>query len=123
MRVPMTGPRRRIAVDVDGTVTADHPEWWNGDFGEPHTEAIEWVNQQYINGHTIMLYTARPESVRHETAAWLRDNGVRYHALVMEKLSAAMYVDNRAVPAKLIQQPSAPDVGEVNDTVSGWFDE
>jgi len=41
----------------------------------------------------------------------------------MEKLSAAMYVDNRAVPAKLIQQPSAPDVGAVNDTVNGWFDD
>ena len=123
MREQLTGDRHRIAVDIDGTITDGHSRWWDGNWGEPHEQAIDWVNQQYINGHTIMLHTARPESVRAGTEAWLADHGVRYHTLVMDKLSADMYVDNRGVPALAIQQDDAADVGDIGQEIIDAFDE
>lgn len=123
MREQLTGERHRLAVDIDGTITDGHARWWEGEWGDPHENAIAWVNQQYINGHTIMLYTARPEKVRPGTEAWLDKHGVRYHTLVMDKLSADLYVDNRSVPALAIQGDDAPAVGEIADAVISAFDD
>lgn len=119
----LSGPRRRIAVDIDSTLTQGPTRWWNGDFGDPHPEALAWVERQYIGGHTILLYTARPERVRAGTEAWLDRHNVRYHALVMNKLSADVYVDDKGVPAKLIRQMDepSPDVEGLPDAIEDAF--
>lgn len=88
---------QRIAVDFDNTLTTtnsgtyftDHPP-------EPHEPMIEWVNEQYRQGNTIIIWTARPWSVAGKTAGRLAQWGVRYHGLICEKGSADRYVDDKA---------------------------
>ena len=114
----LSGPRRRVAVDIDSTLTTGPTRWWDGEFGEPHPEAIAWVREQYKSGHTILLHTARPERVRAGTEAWMDKHNVPYHALVMGKLSADVYVDDKSVPAALIRQfhsetPALEDMPQV----------
>lgn len=87
---------RRIAVDFDNTLTQENVEYWNDEQPEPDETVIAWVNQRYFDGDTILIWTARPESVRPQTQRWLDEWDVRHHALVMDKLSADVMVDDKA---------------------------
>lgn len=88
--------RKRVAVDFDGTITQGEVAFWDGEEPEPNQEVIDWVNEQYFAGHSVFIWTARDESRRPQTERWLKEWGVYYHALVMDKLSADMYVDDKA---------------------------
>lgn len=87
-----------IGVDVDSTLTQPDSDPWWGDWtaAQPNTEVIELVNELYKR-HTIIIWTARPESMRNETEWLLKDFGVRYNALVMDKTSVAVMIDDKAV--------------------------
>lgn len=123
MRTLKQIPRMRVAVDIDETLTKGNAKWWDGNWGEPHEQAVEWVHQTYINGHTIMLYTARPERARGMTEGWLKDNGIEYHTLTMDKLSAQVYVDDRAIPASMIQRDEMKAIPELNEEIIEAFEE
>ncbi len=71
-----------IAVDLDGTAF-EHPEE---------------VNRLYENpNNLIVLNTARSYSIRRQTEKQIRDKGIKYHCLVMEKLRADIYIDDHNV--------------------------
>lgn len=73
---------RVIAIDLDDTALV-HPNK---------------VNELYESkNNLIIIYTARSSSIRKQTEKELRDLGVKYHALVMEKLRADIYIDNKNV--------------------------
>lgn len=69
-----------IAIDFDGT-------------------AKQWpdrVNALYENpDNFIVIYTARSEAIREVTERQIASLGIRYHALVMGKLRADIYIDDR----------------------------
>ena len=89
--------RKLIAVDFDGTLTMGDNKWWEeGNRPVPNKEAIEKVNQMYIEGHYIVIFTARPWEVARKTVAWLIENGVRFHGINMNKIAAAKYIDDRS---------------------------
>lgn len=93
----------RVFVDVDRTLTTGDGDPWFVDDGlgpEPNDRAIDLVNELYTNGHTIVVWTARPWSVADATAGWLTAHGVRYHGLRMEKGSGDVYLDDKAVDAR-----------------------
>jgi len=69
---------RVIAIDLDGTAL-DYPEKVN--------ELFEDKN------NFIVIYTARSSSQRNSVEKILQ--GIKYHALVMEKLRADAYIDNK----------------------------
>lgn len=90
--------KKKIAVDVDGTLTHGEARYWIEDEEpQPRHEVIEAVNNLYKAGHFIIIWTARPWTVAEQTAAWLRKWGVRYHGLRMAKGSADVYIDDKAV--------------------------
>jgi len=84
-----------IAVDLDNTLT-DGGLFWKED-PEPNKVMLEKLESWYKDGHRIVIHTARREDHRGITEAWLKRHGVWYHALVMEKLSADVYIDDKAV--------------------------
>jgi hypothetical protein len=71
-----------LAIDMDGT-------------------AMQWpdkVNALYENpSNFIVIYTARSPSFRKETEEQLHEKNIRYHALVMGKMRADVYVDDKNV--------------------------
>ena len=92
--------RKLIAVDLDGTLTEG--DCWTAHeclTAEPRCDIIKKVRDLYYDRNVIIIYTARPETMRNETEYWLRKNGVKYHALVMgnNKMGADIYVDDRAI--------------------------
>ena len=71
-----------IAIDADGTAL-QHPEM---------------INQMFENPNNfIVIYTARSNSIRVRTEKQLADLGIKYHALVMEKMRADCYIDDKNV--------------------------
>jgi hypothetical protein len=69
-----------FAVDFDGTAT-EFPEKVNALFDNPQ--------------NLVVIHTARPDYLREETEELLAERGIRYHALVMNKLRADVYIDDK----------------------------
>lgn len=89
-----------IYVDLDGTLCTG--ESWTEEgclFAKPKQDIIDKVNNIYVGGGHIIIYTARPEWFRCETEYWLNKHKVRNHALVMNhnKKGADAYVDDKAI--------------------------
>ena len=71
---------RVLAIDLDGTALA-----------EP-----ERVRELYENpDNVIIIYTARSASIRKETEEELSKANIPYHSLVMGKLRADVYIDDK----------------------------
>lgn len=93
-------------IDVDGTLS-----YWNDDRDyinfKPRQEVIDKINKLYEDGHTIIINTARGmnslngdmDKIREEVypvlSEWLKNNGVKYHKLIMNKPWGHFYVDDR----------------------------
>ncbi len=59
-------------------------------------EAPGEVNRLYENPvNFIVIHTARSESIRQRTVQELAERGIRYHALVMGKVRADVYIDDK----------------------------
>ena len=71
-----------IAVDFDGTASVNP----------------EAVNELYnLFGNVIIIHTARPSSIREQTIQELKELNINYHALVMDKFKADIYIDDKNV--------------------------
>lgn len=71
---------RVIAIDMDGTALA-------------HPDKVRELMDDYRN--FIVIHTARQESIRAETVRELFDANIPYHSLVMNKVRADVYIDDR----------------------------
>jgi transcriptional accessory protein Tex/SPT6 len=93
-------------IDIDGTVSEDIK---NEDNHLYATAAVlpgarDILNKWYYEGNTITFFTAREEKDRAVTEKWLKDNGFKYHRLVMDKPRIKdgqeyVWIDNRKVRA------------------------
>jgi len=73
---------RVIAIDFDGTANIN-----------PNI-----VSQLYEDPNNfIVIYTARSSATRKQTESELFELGIKYHALVMDKLRADAYIDDKNV--------------------------
>lgn len=71
---------RVLAIDFDGTSNC----------------FVKKVNKLYEDKtNFIVIYTARSSVIRQQTEKELFVLGVRYHALVMDKMRADVYIDDR----------------------------
>lgn len=82
-----------IGIDVDGTLT-NEVEGHNYAVRTPNKKMIEKVNQWFLEGNTIVLFSSRWEADRATTRTWLKKHGVRYHTLILNKPKFDMYIDD-----------------------------
>lgn len=87
----------KINVDVDNTLTKGDKRYWEVNLCDPDQEMIEWVNKKYCEGHTIIIWTARPWKNAPQLKAFLTRYQVRHHGIMMGKGSGDMYIDDKAV--------------------------
>lgn len=81
------------AVDIDGVLC----EISTLPFTErpPIKKNIAATNKLYDEGHIVILHTARLNEDKVETEYWTRLHGIKYHAIVYNKLKADYYIDDR----------------------------
>ena len=94
---------KNYLIDIDGTICDDIPN------EEPermikaklYPKALKTLNKWYNEGHIITFFTSRLELHREVTEKWLKKNGFKYHALLMNKPRGGNYhwVDNHIVRA------------------------
>ena len=77
------------AIDLDGTLM---------DKGKTISENIKKCNELYETKDTmVIIHTSRNETIRNKTIEYLKMNNIKYHLLVMDKLRADVYVDDRSI--------------------------
>jgi len=80
---------RVIAVDYDGIINSG---------GNPIKSNINKVNTLFDDkDNYIVIYTARNRNLYHTVFKQLTDWEVKFHALVMEKMRADYYVDDKTM--------------------------
>ena len=94
---------KNYLIDIDGTICDDIPN------EEPermatanlYPDALKTLNKWYDKGHYITFFTSRLEVHRSVTENWLKQNGFKYHGLLMGKPRGGNYhwVDNHIVRA------------------------
>ena len=77
-----------IAFDLDGTIIKD----------DKRTKVAGVMDELFENPNNfILVYTARSYNIFHETRDLLSIHKIKYHALVMEKIRADYYVDDKGI--------------------------
>ena len=94
---------KNYLIDIGGTICDDIPN------EEPermvtaklYPDALVTLNKWYKQGHYITFFTSRVEEHREVTEIWLKENGFKYHGLLMGKPRGGNYhwVDNHIVRA------------------------
>lgn len=94
---------KNYLIDIDGTVCDDIPN------EEPermltakvYPDALDTLNKWFDEGHVICFFTSRTEDHRAYTETWLKENGFKYHSLLMGKPRGGNYhwIDNHLVKA------------------------
>lgn len=94
---------KNYLIDIDGTICDDIPneEPERMLTAEVYPDALVTLNKWYDEGHIICFFTSRTEDHRTYTEIWLRENGFKYHSLLMGKPRGGNYhwIDNHLVKA------------------------
>ena len=94
---------KNYLIDIDGTICDDIPneEPWRMKDAAVYSDALKRLNKWYNEGHIITFFTSRTEEHRLVTEEWLKENGFRYHGLLMGKPRGGNYhwIDNHMVRA------------------------
>lgn len=94
---------KNYLIDIDGTVCDDIPNEQPERMATAalYPEALVTLNKWFDEGHIITFFTSRTEAHREVTEQWLKDNGFKYHGLLMGKPRGGNYhwIDNHMVRA------------------------
>ena len=94
---------KNYLIDIDGTICDDIPNEQPDRMATAklYPEALKTLNKWYKEGHIITFFTSRLEVHRDVTEKWLKENGFKYHALLMDKPRGGNYhwIDNHMVRA------------------------
>ena len=109
---------KTIAFDLDDVICCHHPDY--DEVGvdkyyhcEPIESGVELVSEYYDKGYRIIIYTARGmgaykgnvnlvyERLYDLTFNHLNEWGVKFHRLVMGKLSYDLLIDDKAISSFL----------------------
>ncbi len=94
---------KNYLIDIDGTICDDIPNEESERMvtAKLYPDALDTLNKWYDEGNYITFFTSRIEEHREVTEVWLRENGFKYHGLLMGKPRGGNYhwVDNHIVRA------------------------
>lgn len=74
-------------IDIDGTICDDikNEDSHLYSSAKPLPNSLNIINKWFNEGNIITFFTARESKDREVTEKWLKDNGFKYHGLVMDK--------------------------------------
>ena len=94
---------KNYLIDIDGTICDDIPNEEPGRMvtAKLYPDALQTLNKWYKQGHYVTFFTSRVEEHRVVTEVWLKENGFKYHTLLMNKPRGGNYhwIDNHIVRA------------------------
>jgi uncharacterized HAD superfamily protein len=97
----------RIAVDIDGVLT-NETEGWDYAKRTPNKDNIRRVDDLFLAGHKIILFTARRLEDLEATKVWLDHYGVLYNHIIFDKPQYDYIIDDKALSPKEAFGESSP---------------
>ena len=96
---------KTIIIDIDGVICSEE-KTHERMFAKPNKQAISHIKELYLEGHTIILHTARSWAEFKMTNEWLVENEVLFDSLVCGKPCGDYVVDDRSFKSveELIEQ-------------------
>lgn len=104
---------KRIAFDIDQTITIDEPvDWLNINEEErrklilsckPHKPMIDLLNELSMN-NLVYLFSSRSDLYQCETHQWLKRNGVSGKFFILNKPTFDWFIDDKAINAIELQK-------------------
>ncbi len=86
----------QIIIDLDGTI-CDEEKTFSRSLAQPIPGAVECINTLYERGNIIIIFSARSWMEFEMTTAWLKNNSVKYHQLILGKPIGDVWIDDRAI--------------------------
>ncbi len=94
---------KNFLIDIDGTICDDIPNEQADKMSSAKVfpDALATINNWFDQGHIITFFTARTDEHKEVTEKWLKDNGFKYHGLILNKPRGGNYhwIDNLTVKA------------------------
>lgn len=87
-----------IHFDIDGTLCKE--ECWTEKeclSATPIKKNIELCNKIFEEAGFLVIYTARRDFLMNATFRWLKENGVRFHAVSNQKNPTDFYFDDKTI--------------------------
>jgi uncharacterized HAD superfamily protein len=88
----------KYVIDIDGTICTHERDYSKA---KPFMKRIKKINRLYTKGNEIIFHTARGYETRKDwleiTENQLKKWNVNYHKLIMNKPSADVYIDDKAI--------------------------
>jgi len=107
-------PKWTFSIDLDGILCISGPPE-KYPVAKPISENIKKVNKLYDFGYNVVINTSRSWGHYDMTKSWLKHHGVKHTELVMGKVLAHYYVDDKNATLDEVMQ-------KFNDTVQGDYD-
>jgi len=85
--------RKVLNIDYDGVLTTG--EYTNDP--NPEQAMIDRVKELYMQGHLIIIWTARLWDFAPFLASWLTKHSVPFHGLRMDKGGSDFYLDDKMI--------------------------
>lgn len=110
----------KYLIDIDGVLchNGSNENYLNA---TPINYNIDSVNELYLQGNQIQIFTSRLTSDSEVTEDWLRRHGVKYHSITYNKPTADFYIDDKAVKFIPYLRPQSEETNLVV-CVSGGLD-
>jgi len=115
--------KKRLMIDLDGTIHSYEKGWNNGKLGSIIKGAKEAIDELHNNGFEIIIFTTRASENHHQKVDrneivsdlknWLNENNVYYDGITSDKLGAVAYIDDRAIRFNGSWKETLKDVEEV----------
>lgn len=86
--------KKTIIIDIDGTICTEE-KTFEKCLAKPFDKAREKINEWYEN-NIIIFWTARGWEQFKITEHWLKENGFKYHQLIMGKPIYDLFIDDRS---------------------------
>ena len=86
----------QLIIDLDGTICTEERQFSHA-LAKPLPGALEAVRKLRADGHTVIIYSARPWVEYELTVHWLSQNQFEYDQLVLGKPQGDYWIDDRAV--------------------------
>jgi uncharacterized HAD superfamily protein len=86
----------QIIIDLDGTICTEE-KTYSRSLAKIKDHAADTINDLFDKGHTIIIYSARTWMEFEMTSAWLKNQGIKYHQLIMGKPIGDVWIDDRAL--------------------------
>jgi hypothetical protein len=91
-----------LRIDIDNTICdTQGVNYWAA---KPKLDIIHKINKLYNEGHTIVIWTSRGvgsgKDLNRMTRGQLKQWGVKYHSLKMDKPLFDLFVDDKAINAE-----------------------